>query len=520
MSDDAHLDGETLESKLVISAEELERIREVQRNSIGTKGKNSHRGIGMLLEVYINSKGYSRERYLSEESEYIQREGLNVNTVRSWFKGNTPFRLKHLKGLVDELGVSDEHLHYVASRDPFEPTEGELEEWSKDEKKFRRLFIFYAGLRYGLSAKGFICEASNYVKKEGLRSLSVHTSWVQGLAPFPLKHLKGLVNELKIPDDVLKKVCGRDPFTPTEEELKSWSEDNRGLRYLFKFYTSLKHGMLPPVYFREHSEYVQSEELNWGTVCGVWSYGQSIPPQHLKGLANELEIPPDYVQRVTGVDIGEVVVSEVRELSREEKLEEMRRVQEDSRCSEGVGMLLELYIEEIGHSRRGYFTNHSEYVKKEGLTSITVCNWIAGRYKFPLKHMKGIVEELEVDQDELEYVAGMNPFELTEEDLERWSGDNKGLKELFAFYINLNHGLMLVPYLRDKSEYSKVVSPSISAITNYIYKKNMPPQHLRGLVDEIGVPHDQVKRVCGVDVSEVVTAKDELNTALVGYLRR
>jgi len=130
---------------------------------------------------------------------------------------------------------------------------------------------------------------------------------MSGDSRFPLLPLKHFVEELKVPKDELEKVCGRNPFEVTEEELEEWSMDRKGIGKLFRFYADLNYGVNISEYLRKHSEHIKSEELRVETVTTNWLVGATtFPPKHLKGLANELEIPPDYVQRVTGVDLGEV----------------------------------------------------------------------------------------------------------------------------------------------------------------------------------------------------------------------
>ena len=101
MSDD--LQGGSLE-EIVLTREQLEEMREVQEES------KHCRGIGNLLEAYINARGSLRNPYLRDESEYVRGEEICLETITAWMRGTSPFHLKHLKGLVDELGVSKEHL--------------------------------------------------------------------------------------------------------------------------------------------------------------------------------------------------------------------------------------------------------------------------------------------------------------------------------------------------------------------------------------------------------------------------
>jgi len=394
------LDGESLESKVEISAEELDRMREVQLD-------NPDKGLGMLLGTYIRANGETITSYFGS-SEYVKKNNLNPRSVSNKFYGINPFHLNDLKGVVGELGVSDEHLHFVA---------------------------------------------------------------------------------------------GRNPFMPTEEELERWSREKGGIGKLFGFYMDLNHGVGPTAYFRDISDYGRAHNIKAATSIN-WLKGLNpFPSEHLKGFAEELEIPPEYVKRVTGVDL-----EEVRELTREERLEEMRREQEESKHSKGVGMLLDLYIREKGHSRGGYLSDHSEYVKREGLNHSTTSMWFMGISQFHLKHMKGLAGELEVYREELEFVVGKNPFEVSEKDLEGWSKEKGGVGKLFEFYISLNYAKTLGKYLINNSKHAKGIGVTVNMMRYWFSGNNIfPIEHLKAFADEIGVPYDQVKRVCCVDLEEGIT---------------
>ena len=132
--------------------------------------------------------------------------------------------------------------------------------------------------------------------------------------------------------------------------------------------------------------------------------------------------------------------------------------------------------------------------------------------------MKVLVDELEVDQDELEFVVGRNPFEPTEEELERWSQIKDGMAKLFDFYIDLNYAILTMTYLK-RSRYVEGINLKAESIRSGLYKRGrVAPQHIKGLAEEIGVPPEQVKRVTGIDIGEVKTTAEELDAAIAEFL--
>ena len=262
----------------------------------------------MLLDLYIKERKLNRTEYLEEHSDHYRSIVFEATTVRNWFNGNNPFPLKHLKGFVDELEVDRGELEYVAGRNPFKPTEEELEEWSEDEGGVGRLLSFYIGLNHAMPVTHYIKNVSRPVTQDGL-SWNTVQSWFTGTNPFRLKHLKWLVGDLNVPKMELEKVYGRDPFTLTDQDLDAFSREKGKVGKLFDFYINLNYGLFRIPYLKKSSDYLKSQGLNWGTV-NTWCNGNvSFLPKHLKGFAEELGIPPDYVKRVTGVDIGGVVTA-------------------------------------------------------------------------------------------------------------------------------------------------------------------------------------------------------------------
>jgi len=189
--------------EIVLTREQLEEIREVQEES-----KHS-RGVGVLLIAYGEEIVPGKWIYFREHSPYVT-EFLNIETFRTWIDGLHQFPLKHMKGLVDELGVSDEHLHYVAGRDPFTPTDEELERWSGIKEGIGKLFSHYINLNLGMFARQYLIKESEYVKGRELNPKTVMAGWFSGNCTFPVEHLKGFAEELGVPSDYVKRVTGVD----------------------------------------------------------------------------------------------------------------------------------------------------------------------------------------------------------------------------------------------------------------------------------------------------------------------
>ena len=456
----------------------------------------------MLIRFHV---GVPLLTYL-RDSEYVKKNKKNPEQIKSWFPSSRIERipLGYLYGLVDELEIPEEELEAVCGRDPFTPTESELESWSRDKKRgVGKLLNFYIGLRHAMPTVNYIREVSYPVTQEGLRWGTVH-GWFMGNNSFRLKHLRRLVDELKVPADELEMVCGRDPFTPTEDELEKWNKEKGGVGKLLEFYINLNHGLFRTQYLESNSEYVRSNNIPTNTLNGWFSGNSTCPEEHLEGLAEEIGVPPELVKRVTEVDLDDLVV----DISRE-KLEEMRMVQENSvsdkgtKTDKGISLLLEYYIRACGDNVTRYLRN-SEYVNGEEVNPETINVWMRGRAPFCLKHMKGLVEELGVNEEYLHLVAGRDPFSPTEGELEEWCRDKKGLKELFAFYVELNYGSKFKVYLRDESEYSNTMDVSIRTILSQFYNKSMSSENLKGFADEIGVPPEYVERISGVKLEQKV----------------
>ena len=395
--------------EIVLTREQLEEMRKVQRNSVNTRGRKTDKGIGMLLDAYIRAKGYNRMDYLEEHSEYVRNGGINNNTANGTFSGTNPFRLKHLKAFVDELGVSEKYLRFVAERDPFTPTVDELEKWGREDGFFELIF-HYVDLRFGIPVKNYVEESSQYCKDHEVSYTAFH-KWVSCYSPPNLKHLKGVVDELEIPERELEKVCGRNLFKVTEDDLEKWNQADKGLLELFNFYINLNFGVGISAYFED-----------------------------------------------------------------------------------------------------------SAYVKSERLRDRTVWAWI-DRKSCPRKHLYGLMKEVGIPEDELVKVYNMDPFRLTEEDLDRWSDEKGGIRRLFELYVDSRFGVSVTNYFRNHSPYASSNALGVATINPWFNGNNpFPPQHLKGFAEEIGVPLDYVKRVSGVDLEEVKTTAEELDTAMAGYL--
>ncbi len=460
-------------------------------------------GIKDLIKFYIDLRhGVPVEEFIGSRSEYLRMEGGKISSAVKRFlqRGDKKdLSLKHLKGVVDELEVPNGELEIVYGRNPFKPTDDELYKWSRDDARIRKLFEFYIDLRHGVAPYAFYTKQSNYMQDNGLNFGKIR-AWLIGKNPFPLKHLKGLVDELEVDKGDLETVCGRDPFTPTDEELEEWSKDEKkGVGKLLAFYVSLHYGVKPPTFLSKNSDYVKRNKLNPDMVYANGFTGSNcLPIVHIDGLARELQVPREELNKVVGED-----VSESFSLSQKD-LEDFRRTQEGS-PGLGIGKLLGFYIRTRKKSAISpYIRDQSKYLRDNNIAHVTASSWFYGRAYFPLKHLKGLVDELEVDKGDLEFVAGRNPFEVTEEELDGWKDGKGGLRNLFAFYINLNYGLKYMDYLRDKSEYVKEMDVGIRTIVSQIYKKTISPQHLKGFAEEVGIPPEQVKRVTGIDIEEIV----------------
>jgi len=406
---------------------------------------------------------------------------------------------------LEEIVLSREQLEEIRIR----------EENERGTGRYRLLDIYIA--ERGDTRNNYLRNNSEYLRSSDLNISTVISWFSEGARTFPLKHFKGLVDELGIPMGDLTFVFGGNPFEVTNEKLEEWSHERNGIKELLAFYIDLNHGLPFAVYIREKSEYVKARKINCKSFITPF-YKRGISKGDLKGLVDELDIPYEQVKRVSCVDLSKVEYKE--ELTRTEQLKNFRKEQEENKYDKGIGMLLDRYMRDNKISRDRYLRESSKYIRDNKINAPAAASWINGRNKFPLKHMNGLADELGVDKDELEFVAGRNPFEVTEEELERWSVNKNGIGKLFRFYISLNYGTSVRQYLKNESECVEMANLIYSSVRNNWFNGNnpFPPEHLKGFAEEIGVPPDYVKRVTGVDLEEVKTTAEELDTALVGYL--
>ena len=448
-----------------------------------------------LLDKYILAKGCNRKSYFIDRSGYVRDEGLNPGTVCNWLSKKKKIPLKHLKGFVEELDIPKSELIEVCGEDPFELSDERLETLGKDKKGVGRLFEFYVDLNHGIPFFNYL-RSSSYLQSNKLVAGSV-IYWFNGDNPFPLKHLSGFQKELGVPQEELEKVCGSNPFKPTEDELEEWSEEKR-VGKLLEFYIDLKYGASKRKYIKELSNYSKVSGKRPKGI-GNWFIGSvPFPIKHLKGFVDELEVPQEELEQVCGRNPFKPT---------EEELEEWSE-----------GNLLSFYVKlRDGVTTNSYIKN-CDLVKSGKINYNTLNSWWNGNNRFILKYLKHFVDELEVPGGELEHVCGRDPFTPTADELEEWSRE-KRVGKLFSFYIDLHYGITVKSYLEDHSKYREQEGISLDLTADLFYgEADFPPEHLKGFADELGIPPEYVKRVSGIDVTEVRSAGEELGELLGGFL--
>jgi len=260
--------------------------------------KKSKSPFGKLIDFYINLRHNPyREDYLRKESNVIKQEKLNACTAEGYILGNIQFPLKYLKGFVDELQIPLEEIVEVNdNKNPFKP---DLKKYKKARCSVGKLIDFYINLRHGTSRDDYLKKESKTLKQE---KLNVRTTkgYLNGNNPFPLKYLKGFVDELQIPFEEIVEVNGRDPFVP---DLEKFKKSKNPIGKLIDFYINLGHGLGRKSYLRKESSIINQEKLNVGTALCYFGGKDPFPFNYVKAFADELKIPYSEVNYLIDGDI-------------------------------------------------------------------------------------------------------------------------------------------------------------------------------------------------------------------------
>jgi len=265
------------------------------------KAKNSR---GALIEFYIALKYKTTlNDYLKNKSRIVKKENLNAGTTLNWLnQWDYDFPLKYFKKFVDELKIPLEKVIELNNgKDPFKP---DLEKFKKTNRASGKLIEHYIHLRHGSSRVDYLRNKSMLVKKMGW---SEH--WFKGSALFPLKYLKNIIKELKIPiEEVIEANNGKNPFKPDLEEFK---KAKCPTAKLIDFYINLKyglshgekHGFSRNYYLRNKCGLVKKEKLSASAIGTEICKKGRISLNHLKSFADELQIPYKEINYLIDGDI-------------------------------------------------------------------------------------------------------------------------------------------------------------------------------------------------------------------------
>jgi len=427
------------------------------------KAKNQ---FGKLIDFYIDLRyGVSRQNYFKNKSSTVKKEKLNIDTFTGWIRNENPFPLKYLKRFIYELQIPLEEVIEVNNdKNPFEP---DVEEFKKAKYPIGRLIDFYIDLRYGISTRSYLKSKSETVKKEGL-DVRMPVSWVIGNTLFPLKHLKSFMNELRIPLEEVIKLEGKNPFKPDLEEFK---KAKYPIGRLIDFYIDLRYGLDRKNYLKHKSKTVKKRGFNVSR-CANWIHGRApFPLRYLKDFIDELKTP---LEEVIEVNNGESPFKP--------NLEEIKKAKHPE------GKLIEFYIDlRYGLTRRDYL-KRSTAVKIEKFNTIE--DRIRGDIPFPLKYFKHFITKLKIPSEEIiEINNGKDPFKP---DLDELKKNKNPFGKLIDFYIDLRCGVSRTNYLENITTIEK----PIRTISRWINGKiSFPLRYLRGFVDELKIPLEEVIRL-------------------------
>ena len=465
--------------------------------------KKTENPIGKLIDVYIDLKhGTDRKNYLKRERETIKQDKLSVDTANSWFSGQYRFPLKHLKIFVDELQVPLEEVIAVNNgKDPFKP---DIEEFKKTKNPIGKLVDFYIDLIYNLDKKNYLKKESKTVKREKLNASTTY-DWFKGINHFPLKYFKGFVDELQIPlEEVIAVNKGKDPFKADLEEIK---RAKNSFGRLIDFYIDLNYGISRDNYLRQYWKTIEREKFNIGTARSWFQCNHPFPPKYLKRFVDELQIPIEEVIAINkGKDPFKVDIEEIK------------------KAKNAIGKLIDVYINvRYNLDRKNYLEKESEIVKNEKLNINTAFGWFSGQYRFPLKHLKIFVDELQIPLEEVIAVnKGKNPFKA---DLEEIKKSENPIGKLIDFYIDLNYGISRDNYLRKENE--KVKQEKFNKNTTYSWFSGdnpFPLKYLKSFVDELQVPLEEVITVNNgkdpfkPDIEEFKKTKNPIGRLIYFYI--
>jgi len=346
------------------------------------KIKREKNSIGKLIDFYINLRyGCRRRSYLKNKSKIAKKEGLKADTIMSWVNHNSPFPLKYLKDFIEELKIPLKEIKEINnSKNPFKP---DLEEIKKAKSPYGKLIDFYIDLRYGVPRESYL--ENKITRKE--KAMPTIINWIrENKRSFPLKYLKGFVDELKIPlEEVIELNNNQNPFEPNLEKFK---KAKNSIGKLIDFYIDLRYGISRDNYQENKSKMAKKEKLKKGAIKSWFRNKNPFPLKYLNGFAKELNIP---LKKISEVNNGKNPFKP--------DLEELREVKNP------LGKLIDFYIDlRYGISRDGYLKNKSKTVKKEKINTGTFTNWIIGNSPFPLKYLKAFANELKIPYSEVNYL--------------------------------------------------------------------------------------------------------------------
>jgi len=339
--------------------------------------KKAKNPLGRLVDYYLYNQKWPRKHCLSN-NETIIKNKIKLATCRYWIR-NDSFPIKYLKSFVEELKIPLEKVIELNGKNPFEP---DIEDFKKAKNPLGRLADYYINLRHGIPIFEYFKDKSKAIKRNNLNPATAEI-WVRG-QKYYLKHIKGIVEELKIPLEKVIELNGKNPFKPDLEEFK---KAKNPLGELIEFYVDLKYGMCKLNYLKNKSVTIKKDKLNPYTVLNWTGLATKLPLKHIKSICNELQIPLEEIIKVNNKNPFK---PDLKEFKRDH-------------CP--IGRLIDFYIDlRYGAPRERYLKSKSRTVKKEKLNIGTAIGWVNGGSPFPLKYLKNFVDELKIPYNEVNYL--------------------------------------------------------------------------------------------------------------------